>query len=169
MLVHHTASLTRMNREDPNGILVLAYNRHAAAEIRFRLRALVGDETGGRKLCLEEGRDIGPEEYALISTVAGRSLNDIYLKPRLLAVAAVDEMVRLSQLDPHWNRARAAVISRDWKGLAGLACPAGPGKTPVPSNLRAIPITCQASRPSIRLLWIGKTRATKFTPQCPRP
>ena len=33
------------------------------------------------------------------------------------AVAAVDELVRVSRLDPDFNWARTAIISRDWKGL----------------------------------------------------
>lgn len=34
------------------------------------------------------------------------------------AMAAVDELVRLSRLDPEWSWSRAAVISRDWRRLA---------------------------------------------------
>lgn len=44
MLVHRIAYLVKIKREDPKGILVLAYNRHAVAEIRERLRQLIGDE-----------------------------------------------------------------------------------------------------------------------------
>lgn len=44
VLVHRIAYLVRVRREDPRGILVLAYNRHAAAEIRARLRHLIGDD-----------------------------------------------------------------------------------------------------------------------------
>ena len=44
VLVHRIAYLVKIKREDPGGILVLAYNRHAAAEIRERLRGLIGDE-----------------------------------------------------------------------------------------------------------------------------
>ena len=44
VLVHRIAYLIRVRREDPRGILVLTYNRHAAAEIRIRLRHLIGDE-----------------------------------------------------------------------------------------------------------------------------
>ena len=280
VLVHRIAYLLRMKREDPRGILVLAYNRHAAAEIRVRLRALVGDDAAGvttltchslamklvgasfsgvkattedfdnvimeavhqltpeglskaeaeaerenliqgfRWILVDEYQDIGPEEYALISAVAGRSLEDADLKLSLFAVgdddqniysfngasvgfirrfeddykakpaflvenyrstahiidaanqviskaparmksdhdirinqarasqpkggrlegtdsvahgrvqlldvppgtmpqaaAAVDELIRLSRLDPNWNWSRAAVISRDWKTL----------------------------------------------------
>ena len=283
VLVHRIAYLLRMKREDPRGILVLAYNRHAAAEIRFRLRALVGDDAAGvtistchslamklvgasfagvqadtsdfdnvimeavrllnaeglskseaeaqrealiqgyRWILVDEYQDVGPEEYALISAVAGRSLEDVDLKLSLFAVgdddqniyafngasieyirrfeedykakpsflvenyrstdniiktanqvisgapdrmkidheirinsdrailpsggrlenvdtvaqgrvqlidvpkgdipqaiAAVDELIRLSRLDPKWSWARTAVISRDWKGLGAV-------------------------------------------------
>lgn len=44
VLVHRIAYLLRVKREDPRGILVLTYNRHAAAEIRARLRHLVGED-----------------------------------------------------------------------------------------------------------------------------
>ena len=44
VLVHRIAFLVRVRRENPSGILALAYNRHAAVEIRRRLRDLVGDD-----------------------------------------------------------------------------------------------------------------------------
>ncbi|MBN8451898.1 RecQ family ATP-dependent DNA helicase [Accumulibacter sp.] len=44
VLVHRIAYLLRVRRENPRGILALAYNRHAAAQIRQRLAALVGDD-----------------------------------------------------------------------------------------------------------------------------
>ncbi|MBY9068230.1 RecQ family ATP-dependent DNA helicase [Hyphomonas sp. WL0036] len=47
VLVHRIAFLIRVRREDPKGILVLAYNRHAAQEIRVRLRALIGEDATG--------------------------------------------------------------------------------------------------------------------------
>jgi ATP-dependent DNA helicase RecQ len=34
------------------------------------------------------------------------------------AMAAVDELVRLSRLDPEWSWSRAAIIARDWRRLA---------------------------------------------------
>lgn len=283
VLVHRIAYLLRMKREDPQGILVLAYNRHAAAEIRVRLRALVGDDAlgvtvstchalamklvgasfvgqradtedfdgivteavrqlegeglskseaeaqrdtliqGYRWILVDEYQDIGPEEYQLISAVAGRSLDDADLKLSLFAVgdddqniyafngasidfirkfeedykarpaflvenyrstghviaaanrvisaapdrmkvdhevrinadrlrhpeggaleqadsvaqgrvqlldgpggdvpqavAAVDELMRLSRLDPDWSWSRTAIISRDWKRLGAV-------------------------------------------------
>nr|WP_287306793.1 RecQ family ATP-dependent DNA helicase [Mesorhizobium sp.] len=282
VLVHRIAYLIRVRREDPRGILVLTYNRHAAAEIRIRLRHLIGDDAnavtistchalamrlvgasfagsanetthdfdgivmeavrqlngeglskpeaeaqrdtliqGYRWILVDEYQDIGPEEYALISAVAGRSLDDPELRLSLFAVgdddqniyafagasirfirqfeadyrarpqflvenyrstghiiaaantviapaadrmkaghdiaidrkrsvappggdmaaldpvaqgrvhvldcragdvaqamAAVDELVRLSRLDPEWNWSRAAIIARDWRRLA---------------------------------------------------
>ncbi len=278
VLVHRIAYLIRVKREDPRGILVLTYNRHAADEIRERLRRLIGDDAAGvtvstchalamrlmgasfagdhegprdfdgivmqavsllrgdgltkaeaealretliqgyRWLLVDEYQDIGPEEYALIGAVAGRSLEDdlrislfavgdddqnIYAfagasidfirrfeadysaKPVWLtenyrstghiiaaanaviapaaqrmkaghditvnrarakampggewaaldpvaqgrvslldaggdaaqAVAALDELVRLSRLDPDWSWRRCAVIARDWRRL----------------------------------------------------
>ncbi len=278
VLVHRIAYLIRVRREDPRGILVLTYNRHAAAEIRERLRRLIGDDAAGvtvstchalamrlmgasfagdhegprdfdgivmqavavlrgdgltkteadalretliqgyRWLLVDEYQDVGPEEYALIGAVAGRSLEDdlrislfavgdddqnIYAfagasidfirrfeadytaKPVWLienyrstahiiaaanavilpaegrmkaghditvnrarakampggdwaaldpvaqgrvtlldaggdaaqAIAALDELMRLSQLDPDWSWRRCAVIARDWRRL----------------------------------------------------
>ena len=47
VLVHRIAFLIRVRREDPRGILALAYNRHAAVEIRRRLAELVGEDARG--------------------------------------------------------------------------------------------------------------------------
>ena len=47
VLVHRIAFLVRARRENPRGILALAYNRHAAVEIRRRLRDLIGDDARG--------------------------------------------------------------------------------------------------------------------------
>ena len=47
VLVHRIAYLIRARRENPRGILALAYNRHAAVEIRRRLRDLIGDDARG--------------------------------------------------------------------------------------------------------------------------
>ena len=44
VLVHRIAYLVRVRREKPRGILALAYNRHAAVEIRQRLTSLIGDD-----------------------------------------------------------------------------------------------------------------------------
>ena len=40
-------SSSASGRENPRGILALAYNRHAAAEIRKRLRELIGEDARG--------------------------------------------------------------------------------------------------------------------------
>ena len=47
VLVHRIAYLIRARRENPRGILALAYNRHAAVEIRRRLVDLIGDDARG--------------------------------------------------------------------------------------------------------------------------
>ena len=47
VLVHRIAYLIRAKRENPRGILALAYNRHAAVEIRRRLAELIGDDARG--------------------------------------------------------------------------------------------------------------------------
>ena len=48
VLVHRIAYLIRVRRETPRGILALAYNRHAAVEIRRRLSDLIGDDAPRR-------------------------------------------------------------------------------------------------------------------------
>jgi len=154
VLVHRIAYLVKIRREDPTGILVLSYNRHAAAEIRERLRCLIGDEArfvtvstihalamrlvgasfagggggephdfnsllidaarllrgdgldkdeaealrdtliqGYRWILVDEYQDVGPEEYALISAVAGRSLDDPDLRISLFAVGDDDQNI----------------------------------------------------------------------------
>jgi ATP-dependent DNA helicase RecQ len=47
VLVHRIAYLIRVRRENPRGILALAYNRHAAVEIRRRLVSLIGADARG--------------------------------------------------------------------------------------------------------------------------
>ncbi|MXY50395.1 MAG: RecQ family ATP-dependent DNA helicase [Gemmatimonadetes bacterium] len=47
VLVHRIAYLVRVRRENPRGILALAYNRHAAIDIRRRLKELIGDDARG--------------------------------------------------------------------------------------------------------------------------
>ena len=46
-LVHRIGYLIRVRRENPEGILALAYNRHAAVEIKKRLRELIGADANG--------------------------------------------------------------------------------------------------------------------------
>ncbi|CAM9960029.1 unnamed protein product, partial [Chrysoparadoxa australica] len=153
VLVHRIAYLIRVRREDPRSILVLSYNRHAAVEIRARLRHLIGDEAFGvtvstchamamrlvgasfagsqaesrdfdgivmeavrqlngeglskaeaeaqretliqgyRWILVDEYQDIGPEEYALIAAVAGRTIDDEDMKLSLFAVGDDDQNI----------------------------------------------------------------------------
>ena len=47
VLVHRIAYLIRARRENPRSILALAYNRHAAVQIRQRLQDLIGEDANG--------------------------------------------------------------------------------------------------------------------------
>ena len=47
VLVHRIAYLVRVRRQNPRSILALAYNRHAAVEIRRRLDDLIGNDANG--------------------------------------------------------------------------------------------------------------------------
>ena len=155
VLVHRIAYLLRVRRENPRGILALAYNRHAAVEIRRRLAELLGDNARGvtvltchgfamrlmgasfsgraelldndafrkilrqavdllrgaglpaddadeqrarllagfRWILVDEYQDIGPEQYELISALAGRTLSDEDDKLSLFAVGDDDQNI----------------------------------------------------------------------------
>lgn len=155
VLVHRIAYLVRVRRENPRGILALAYNRHAAVEIRRRLSELIGQDAKGitvmtchafamrlvgasfagradkvdgdvfkeimaqavallkgeglppeeaddlrgrllagfRWILVDEYQDIGPEQYELISALAGRTLADEEGKLTLFAVGDDDQNI----------------------------------------------------------------------------
>ncbi len=155
VLVHRIAYLIRAKRQDPRGILALAYNRHAAVEIRRRLAELIGDDARGvmvltchalamrlvgasfseradrpdsehfrevlkeaaallrgeglepeeaeesrsrllagfRWILVDEYQDVGQEEYALVSALAGRALSDADARLTLFAVGDDDQNI----------------------------------------------------------------------------
>ncbi len=155
VLVLRIAYLVRVRRENPHGILALAYNRHAAVEIRRRLGALIGDDAKGvtvltchalamrlagasfagraekidgdafrdvmrqalallkgeglapeeadeqrerllagfRWILVDEYQDIGPEQYELISALAGRARTDEDGRLSLFAVGDDDQNI----------------------------------------------------------------------------
>ena len=159
VLVHRIAYLLRVRRENPRGILALAYNRHAAVEIRRRLDELVGRDARGvmvltchalamrlvgasfavakggadrsgsdsafaevlrdatallrgdglppeeadtqrerllagfRWICVDEYQDIDPDQYELISALAGRTLDEADSKLTLFAVGDDDQNI----------------------------------------------------------------------------
>ena len=155
VLVHRTTYLIRARRENARGILALAYNRHAAVDIRRRLAELIGDDArdvtvltchalamrlagasftgraerpddemfqevmrravellrgeglppeeadeqrerllaGFRWILVDEYQDIGPDQYELISALAGRTLEDDAGKLTLFAVGDDDQNI----------------------------------------------------------------------------
>ena len=155
VLVHRIAYLIRVRRQNPRGILALAYNRHAAVEIRRRLQNLVGDDARGvtvltchalamrlvgasfagranrleqgdfqeviwqavallrgeglpseeadehrerllagfRWILVDEYQDIGPDQYELISALAGRTLAEADDRLSLFAVGDDDQNI----------------------------------------------------------------------------
>ena len=158
VLVHRIAYLLRVRRENPRGILALAYNRHAAAQIRRRLLDMVGDDARGvtvltchalamrlvgasfaamkgtdkaksdsvfaevlrdavallhgdglppeeadtqrerllagfRWICVDEYQDLDPDQYELVSALAGRTLEEADSKLTLFAVGDDDQNI----------------------------------------------------------------------------
>jgi len=155
VLVHRIAWLIRVRRENPRGILALAYNRHAAVDIRRRLTEMIGDDgrgvtvltchalamrlagesfsgrserpddgtfrevmrravallrggelspeeaderrerllAGFRWILVDEYQDVGPEQYELISALAGRTLDDEAGRLTLFAVGDDDQNI----------------------------------------------------------------------------
>jgi ATP-dependent DNA helicase RecQ len=154
VLVHRIAYLVRVRRENPRGILALAYNRHAAVQIRQRLAELIGDDARGvsvltlhalamrlvgaslrgqggsgddifkqiveqavallkgddlpadaadqqrdrllagfRWILVDEYQDIAPEQYELISALAGRTRTDEDGRINLFAVGDDDQNI----------------------------------------------------------------------------
>ena len=155
VLVHRIAYLIRARRENARSILALAYNRHAAVDIRRRLTELIGNDARGvtvltchalamrlagasftgraerpdeevfrevisravdllrgeglppeeaddlrerllagfRWILVDEYQDIGPDQYELISALAGRTLEEDAGKLTLFAVGDDDQNI----------------------------------------------------------------------------
>ena len=156
LVVHRVAFLVRVLREPPRSILVVTFNRHAAQEVRRRLRELIDDDAAGvaaytyhglalrltgtslaapdaaaaidfdavlndatkllqngvaddgeaepdalrerllagfRWLLVDEYQDINAAQYAFLSALAGRTLEDKARKLTLLAVGDDDQNI----------------------------------------------------------------------------
>ena len=105
VLVHRIAYLVRAMRENPRGIIALAYNRHAAVEIRRRLAALIGEDAKGvtvltchalamRLAGLSFARRAGVVDDEVLKTVIPRAV--ALLKGEGLAVEEADEQRELA-------------------------------------------------------------------------
>lgn len=216
VLVHRIAYLVRAKRENPSGIIALAYNRHAAVDIRRRLAELISDDARGvtvmtchalamrlvgasfasrgaaddgsfrevllqaiallkgeglppeeadaqrerllggfRWILVDEYQDIGPEQYELISALAGRTLQDEDGRLSLLAVGDDDqniyafngasvEFIRRFETD---YAASAAYLTENYRSTAHIIDAANDLIAPARARMKAAqPITINKAR-----------------------
>jgi ATP-dependent DNA helicase RecQ len=82
VLVHRIAYLLRVRREHPHGILALAYNRHAAVEIRRRLKDLVGDDARGVTVmtCHALAMRLAGVSFAVRAAAGDEAFRDVLLQ-----------------------------------------------------------------------------------------
>ncbi|MBI4755721.1 MAG: AAA family ATPase, partial [Betaproteobacteria bacterium] len=221
VLVHRIAYLVRVRRDNPHGILALAYNRHAAVQIRRRLAELIGDDARGvsvltchalamrlagvsfagraerldeaafrsvllqavarlkgddlppeerepdggaqrerlmagfRWILVDEYQDIGPEQYELISALAGRTLADEERRLSLFAVGDDDqniyafqgasvEFIRRFEAD---YGAKPAWLTENYRSSAHIIAAANAVIAPARARMKAgQPITIDRAR-----------------------
>ena len=207
VLVHRIAYLLRVRRESPRGIIALAYNRHAAVEIRRRLTELVGDDTRGvlvytchglamrlvgasfsdrteplddaafsevmrqaiallrgdglppeevdehrarllagfRWILVDEYQDIGPDQYELISALAGRTLADEDDKLSLFAVGDDDQNIYafagasvrfIRQFEADY-RAKTMFLTDNYRSTAHIVAAANAAIAPAAERMKA--------------------------------
>ena len=207
VLVHRIAYLVRVRRESPRGILALAYNRHAAVEIRRRLDELIGDDARGvtvltchalamrlvgasfegrvnqpddehfrqimrqatallkgedlpsdeaderrtrlldgfRWILVDEYQDIGPDQYDLISALAGRTIPEEDDRLSLFAVGDDDqniyafngsstEFIRRFEED---YRARPSYLTDNYRSTANIISVANAVIRPAQQRMKA--------------------------------
>lgn len=83
VLVHRIAYLIRIRREKATGILALAFNRHAALEIRQRLKSLIGNDVKGVTVLTYHGlamRLVGASFIGRHETPDDETFNDVIRK-----------------------------------------------------------------------------------------
>ena len=207
VLVHRIAYLLRVRRENPRGILALAYNRHAAVEIRRRLAQLAGDDARGvlvytchglamrlvgasfsdraeplddaafsevvrqavallrgdglppeevdehrdrllagfRWILVDEYQDIGPDQYELISALAGRTLADEDDKLNLFAVGDDDQNIYafagasvrfIRQFEADY-RAKTMFLTDNYRSTAHILTAANAAIAPAAERMKA--------------------------------
>ena len=207
VLVHRIAYLVRVRRENPRGILALAYNRHAAVQIRRRLRELIGDDARGitvltchalamrlagvsfeslsarmdgevferalhqaidllegkglapdeadeqrerllagfRWILVDEYQDIGPDQYRLISALAGRTLRGDERKLTLFAVGDDDQNIYafsgasvrfIRQFETDYA-ARTAFLTENYRSTSNIVAAANLLIAPARQRLKA--------------------------------
>ena len=207
VLVHRIAYLLRVRRENPRGIIALAYNRHAAVEIRRRLAQLAGDDARGvlvytchglamrlvgasfsdrseplddaafkevmrqavallrgdglppeeadehrdrllagfRWILVDEYQDIGPDQYELISALAGRTLADEDDKLNLFAVGDDDQNIYafagasvrfIRQFEADY-RAKTMFLTDNYRSTAHILAAANAAIAPAAERMKA--------------------------------
>ena len=129
VLVHRIAYLVRVRRENARGILALAYNRHAAVDIRRRLYALIGDDARGVTVLTCHG---------LAMRLAGASFTGRAETPH---DGMFDEVMRRA-VALYARRGPAAGGSRRAEGPAPCRVPLDPGG-------RVSGYRCSAVRPDL--------------------
>ena len=216
VLVHRIAYLLRVRRANPRSIIALAYNRHAAVQIRRRLAELVGDDARGvlvytchglamrlvgasfsnradsldddafkevmrqavallrgdglppeeadehrtrllagfRWILVDEYQDVGPEQYELISALAGRTLADEDDKLSLFAVGDDDQniyafagaSVRFIRRFEADYQAKSKFLTDNYRSTAHIIAAANAAIEPAAERMKVEPIRVDRNR-----------------------
>ena len=107
MLVHRIAYLIRVQRENPTSIIALAYNRHAAIQIKSRLRRLIGREANAVTVltCHGMAMRIAGTTFSNHADAADREAQDTF-DQILITAAELLEGKNTTSMDPDDQRDR---------------------------------------------------------------